>query len=148
MRSSRLISLAALGFVLVGIAGCGAIDAQREAVAEKKQTFEHRVDFAHIWVTTESPPPGKPYTVLGPVTYTEPFTPDAIDAAKIKDRLKTMAFAKWPDTVDAIVKEDQTVSADGAQVTVTAEAIKYDSSVDRDALHKMNDGLIASPSNQ
>ena len=145
MNSSKILSLIALGFV-VGISGCGAVEAQRAAVAEKKATFEHRVDFAHIWVTTESPPAGKPYTVLGPVTYTEPFSPDAIDSAKISDRLKTMAFAKWPDTVDAIVKEDQQISADGSQVTVTAEAIKYDSSVDREALHKMNEGLVASPS--
>ena len=50
-----------------------------------------------------------------------------------------MAFAKWPDTIDAIVNEDQTTSADGSQITVTAKAIKFDSSVDRDALHHMND---------
>lgn len=146
MRSSKTLVLVALGFV-VGISGCGAVEAQRAAVAEKKAVFEHRVDFAHIWVTTDSPPAGKPYTVLGPVTYTEPFTPDAIDSAKIKERLKTMAFEKWPDVVDALVKEDQQVSADGSQVTVTAEAIKYDSSVDREALHKMNEGLVASPNN-
>jgi hypothetical protein len=56
-----------------------------------------------------------------------------------------MAFAKWPDTIDAIVNEDQTTSADGSQITVTGKAIKYDSSVDRDALHHMNENLVASP---
>jgi hypothetical protein len=50
-----------------------------------------------------------------------------------------MALAKWPDTIDAIVNEDQTTSADGSQVTVTAKAIKFDSSVDREALHHLND---------
>lgn len=101
---------------------------------------------AHIWVTTEAPPGGKPYTELGDLTYTEPFSPDAIEEAKISDKLKKMAFEKWPDTVDAIVNENQSISADGSQVTVTAKAIKYDSSVDREALHHMNEGMVASPS--
>ena len=91
------------------------------------------------------PQSGKPYTELGDLTYTEPFTPDAIDEAKISDKLKAMAFAKWPDTIDAIVNENQTTSADGSQITVTAKAIKYDSSVDREALHHMNEGMVASP---
>ena len=57
-----------------------------------------------------------------------------------------MAFDKWPDTIDAIVNENQSISADGSQITVTAKAIKYDSSVDREALHHMNEGMVASPS--
>ncbi|MGC1189450.1 MAG: hypothetical protein WA861_02625 [Candidatus Binatus sp.] len=131
----------ALGLAL-WISGCAAA---REQEVQKQQVFEHRVDMAHIWVTTESPPPGKPYSELGEMTYTVPFTPDAIDEAKISDKLKAMAFAKWPDTIDAIVDENQTSSADGSQITVTAKAIKYDSSVDREALHHMNENLVASP---
>ncbi len=100
---------------------------------------------AHIWVTTEAPASGKPFTELGDLTYTVPFTHDAIDEAKISDKLKAMAFQKWPDTIDAIVDENQTTSADGSQITVTAKAIKYDSSVDREALHHMNEGMVASP---
>ena len=100
---------------------------------------------AHIFVTTEGPQAGKPYSELGDLSYTEPFSPDAIDEAKISDKLKAMAFAKWPDTIDAIVDENQTTSADGSQITVTAKAIKYDSSVDREALHHMNEGMVASP---
>ncbi len=57
-----------------------------------------------------------------------------------------MAFDKWPDTIDAVVNENQSISADGSQITVTAKAIKYDSSVDREALHHMNEGMVASPS--
>ena len=56
-----------------------------------------------------------------------------------------MAFAKWPDEIDAIVNEDQTTSADGSQIKVTAKAIKFDSSVDRNALHHMNDQGVVSP---
>ena len=143
MRSSKILTLLAIGLSFA-LSACGAMEAARQEQAQKQQVFEHRVDMAHIWVTTESPGAEKKYTELGELTYTEPFTPDAIDEAKISDKLKAMAFAKWPDTIDAIVNEDQTTSADGSQITVTAKAIKYDSSVDRDALHHMQDGLTVS----
>jgi len=140
MRSSKILTLFAIGLSL-GISACSAARQEQE---QKQQVFEHRVDMAHIWVTTEAPAKDKPYKELGDLTYTEPFTPDAIDEAKISDKLKAMAFAKWPDTIDAIVDENQTTSTDGSQITVTAKAIAYDSSVDRDALHHMQDGLTVS----
>src|SRR5260370_1156389 len=144
MRSSKILTLLAIamGFAL---SACGAMGAAHQEQVQKQQVFEHRVDMAHIWVTTEAPAAGKPFTELGDLTYTVPFTPDAIDEAKISDKLKAMAFAKWPDTIDAIVDENQTTSADGSQITVTAKALKYDSSVDRGALHQMNEGMVASP---
>src|SRR5580704_13414966 len=117
MRSSKILTWVAIGLAL-WISGCAAA---REQEVQKQQVFEHRVDMAHIWVTTEGPPAGKPYSELGDVTYTEPFTPDAI------------------------VNENQTTSADGSQITVTGKAIKYDSSVDREALHHMNENMVASP---
>jgi hypothetical protein len=138
---SKILTLVAIGLA-VWLSGCEAARQQEE---QKQQVFEHRVDMAHIWVTTESPPAGKPYSELGDLSYTEPFSPDAIDEEKISDKLKQMAFAKWPDTIDAIVDENQTTSADGSQITVTAKAIKYDSSVDRDLLHHMNENAVASP---
>jgi hypothetical protein len=141
MRSSKILTWVAIGLAL-WISGCAAA---REQEVQKQQVFEHRVDMAHIYVTTEGPPAGKPYSELGDLTYTEPFSPDAIDEAKISDKLKTMAFAKWPDEIDAIVNEDQTTSADGSQIKVTAKAIKFDSSVDRNALHHMNDQGVVSP---
>ena len=121
------------------------MQAAEQEQQQKQQVFEHRVDMAHIWVTTEAPAKDKAYKELGDLTYTEPFTPDAIDEAKISDKLKAMAFAKWPDSIDAIVDENQTTSTDGSQITVTAKAIAYDSSVDRDALHHMHDSLTVSP---
>jgi hypothetical protein len=145
MRSLTLWKLVAIGLAL-NLCACGAIEAQRQAEEAKKQEFVTRVDTAHIWVTTGEPPAGKPYTKLGDLKYTEPFTPDAIDASKMQDRLKAMALQKYPDTVDAVIKEDSEVSADGSTVTVSAEAIQYESSTDRNALHHMNEGLVASPS--
>jgi hypothetical protein len=145
MRSLTLWKLVAIGLAL-NFCACGAIEAQRQAEEAKKQEFVKRVDTAHVWVTTGEPPAGKPYTKLGDLKYSEPFTPDAIDASKMQDRLKAMALEKYPDTVDAVIKEDSEVSADGSTVTVSAEAIQYESSADRNAMHKMNEGLVASPS--
>jgi len=149
MRSFKLLgkifSLMALTLAL-GLSGCGAVEAERQAEVQRQQVVQHRMDVAHIWVTTEGPPAGKPYTTLGDLTYTEPFTPDAIEEDKITDRLKKMALDKWPDDIDAIVDENTAVSPDATSFTVSAKAIKYDSSVDREALHHMNEGLVASPS--
>lgn len=145
MVSSKILKVVAIGLVF-GLSACASINAGRQAEQEKAQQVTHRMDMAHIWVTTEAPPAGKPFTELGQLSYSEPFTPDAIDEALIKDRLKKMAFEKWPDTIDAIVDENQTISNDGAQVTVTGKAIQYESSVDRAMMHKMNEGMVASPS--
>src|SRR5260370_1028435 len=102
MGSSKILALLAIGLAFA-LSACGAMEAARSEQVQKQQTFEHRVDMAHIWVTTEAPASGKSYKELGDLSYTEPFTPDAIDEAKISDKLKAMAFAKWPDSIDAIV---------------------------------------------
>jgi hypothetical protein len=144
MRSSKILTLLVIGLVLES-SGCAAVDAARSERVEKQMAFEHRVDTAHVWVTTGAPPAGKPYSTLGELSYTEPFSPEAIDEAKIGDKLKKIALEKWPDMIDAIVNENQTVSTDGSQITVTGKAIQFDSSVDRAALHHLNDDLVASP---
>jgi hypothetical protein len=144
MRSSKILTLLVIGLALAS-SGCAAVDAARSERVEKQMAFEHRVDTAHVWVTTGAPPAGKPYSTLGELSYTEPFSPDAIDEARIIDKLKKIALEKWPDMIDAIVNENQTVSADGSQITVTGKAIQFDSSVDWAALHHLNDDLVASP---
>jgi hypothetical protein len=110
-------------WLALGISGCAAVDAARSAEVEKQKSFEQRIDTAHIWVTTQAPSAGKPYSTLGELSYTELFSPEAIDEAKISDKLKKIALQKWPDTIDAIVDENQTVSTDGSQITVTGKAI-------------------------
>jgi hypothetical protein len=145
LGTSKFLTFIVIGLAL-GISGCGAVEAARSAEVEKQKSFEHRVDTAHIWVTTQSAPAGKPYSTLGELSYTEPFSPDAIDEAMIDDKLKKIALEKWPDTIDAIVDENQTISTDGSQITVTGKAIQYDSSVDRAALRHLNDNLVVSPS--
>jgi hypothetical protein len=135
-----------IGVTALALSSCAAVEAQRQAQEQKQQTFETHLDIAHIYVTPDDPPPNKPFTVLGDVTYNEPFTPDAINEAKIRDKLKSMAYAKWPDTLDALVKEKTDVSDDGSTVKVSAQAIQFESSTDRAMLHKMNEGMVVSPS--
>lgn len=139
---------AAVTGLAMTLSACAAVQAERQAQEQKQQEFVQRVDIAHIFVTPGDPPADKPYTVLGDVNYSEPFTPDAIEEAKIKDKLKRMAYEKWPDTLDALVNEKSEVSSDGSTVSVSAKAIQYESSVDRTMLHKMNEGMVASPSGQ
>ncbi len=134
-RQSRPSNISKLLAIVLAttVSACGAIEEQRH----KQQAFLQRVDFARISVSTGTPEAGQPYKVLGELSYSEPSSPDAIDEAEIKHRLKKMAYKKWPDSIDAVINENQQVSTDGAQVTVTAEAIQYESSIDRAALHKM-----------
>jgi hypothetical protein len=81
--------------------------------------------------------------------YTEHINPDsiaeAIDAQKMNEQLKRMANEKYPDSVDAVISERSDVSSDGSLITVTGQAIQFESSVDREALHYLNDDLVASP---
>jgi len=74
MRSSKILTCLAVGLAL-GISACGAMEAARHEEEQKQAVFVHRVDMAHIWVTTEGPPAGKPYSTLGELSYTEPFSP-------------------------------------------------------------------------
>jgi hypothetical protein len=147
MRTSNGLKLLVI-LTTLAVAGCAAVEAQRQAEQQRAQQQIVHMDMAHIYVTTEDPASNKPFTVLGELTYTEPFSADAIDEGQIKERLKKMAYEKWPDEIDEICNENQQVSADGSQVTVTAKAIKFESSVDRSAMHKMNEGLVVSPTNQ
>ena len=134
------------GITAIAFCGCAAVQAERQAQEAKQQQFVRRVDLAHVWVTPGTPDPGKPYTVLGPVKYTVPFSPDAIDARHESDQLKAMAYKKWPDQLDALINEKESLSPDASKVTVSAEAIQYASSTDRQALHNMNNGIVVSPS--
>ncbi|HLW72182.1 MAG TPA: hypothetical protein VKS22_16350 [Candidatus Binataceae bacterium] len=65
-----------------------------------------------------------PYQQLGPLAYTEPFSPRAIDEDHIDDRLRTMAIAKWGNDVDAIVGVKTALSRDAREVNVSAEVVK------------------------
>jgi hypothetical protein len=147
MRShlSRLVAL----LLAFSLSACGAIQAQRQAEVQKQQEFVQHMDIAHIYVTPDDAPAGKPYKVLGDLTYSQKIDPDnvadAIDAHTMNEKLKSMANTKYPDQVDAVIKAHSDVSTDGTLMTVNAQAIQFESSTDREAMHHMNEGLVASP---
>jgi hypothetical protein len=149
MRSSHLLKLV-LGLLVVTLPACGAIEAQRQEAAQKQVTFEQHMDITHIFVTPDEAPAGKPYHVLGDLSYTEHINTEnvaeAIDAHKMNAKLKEMANEKFPGAVDAVVKAHSDVSADATAMTVTGQAIQFESSADREAMHHMNEGMVASPS--
>ena len=70
------------------------------------------------------------------------FKPDQYTHGRVSEGVSVYVLA----TLDALSEEKSEVSADGSKVTVSAKAITYESSADRAAMHKMNEGLVASPS--
>jgi hypothetical protein len=91
-------------------------------------------------------PLSRSYHVLGELRYTSPFSTDAIDSAQIAVRLKYIALAEYPDTVDAVIKANtQVVGADDT-VVVTGEAVQFDTSADRNMMHNLiSEDAIVSP---
>jgi hypothetical protein len=85
-------------------------------------------DLLHIWVTTGQPPKGKPYKVLGKISYTEPWSNEATNADRMAEKLKALGLAKYPDTLDALIKEESQLSWNGKSITVVATAIQYEDS--------------------
>jgi hypothetical protein len=125
MRSTKVPGSIATLLVLA-LYACSTIQTGQAAHEHKFQEFVHRADYSHIWVTPDALAVGKPFAVLGEMSFSEAVTSDSIDEAKITEKLKTMAFAKWPDTIDAIINEKQSISADGSQMMITATAIRYE----------------------
>jgi hypothetical protein len=148
MRSSYVLRITAV-IAAVALSACSAIQAERQAQEQKEQQTIKRMDIAHIFVTPDDSAGGKAFHVLGDLKYTEQIDPtnvaDAIDAHRMNERLKAMANEKYPDAVDAVIKAHSDVSSDGTVMTVTGEAIQFESTADREAMHHMTEGMIASP---
>jgi hypothetical protein len=144
MRTTYLSGLVAVALAL-SLGGCAAIEAQRKAHQEELKAFGTRVDMASIFVTQGPAQPGRNYEKLGEVKYSEPFSAEAIDTARQKERIKQMAYEQWPDNIDAVVNWRSELSDDGNEVTVSGLAIQYEGSADRTARRKMKEGLVASP---
>ncbi len=106
-----------------------------------------RMDSAHVFVTSGDFPKTKPYTVLGELKYSAPFSTDAIDTATVERKLKAMALEKFHDEADAVIKVDSDIDSSGnaMMVIVTGEVVRFDSSADRDLMHHMWENSVASP---
>ena len=127
--------------------GCAAVLADRKAQEEKHEQVVHRMDTAHVFVTTGDFPKSKPYKVLGDLKYSAPFSTVAIDTAQIESTLKAMALEKYHDNADAVIKANGDVDCSGqtVMVIVTGEVIQFDSSADRGLMHDMMENLVVSP---
>jgi hypothetical protein len=68
-----------------------------------------------------------PYDKLGDLSYSEPFSPDAIDSTHINEKLRDLALAKWGRQVDAIVHITTKVGSDASTLTVSAAAVRIKS---------------------
>jgi hypothetical protein len=131
----------AIGVAAIALSSCAALEAQRAAEERKAScTVPPVPSVSHFYVTPDDPPSNKPYSTLGDLTYTEPFTFDATNEARIKDKLKQMGYARWPQNLDALVKEKSVVSDDGSMLKVSAEAIQFESSTNCEKLHHVNNG--------
>jgi hypothetical protein len=126
---------------------CAALLSDRKAQLEKHEQMVHRMDTAHVFVTSDDFPKNKPYKVLGDLKYSAPFSTDAIDTAKIDEKLKAMALEKYHDDADAVIKTNCDIDSSGQTVTVnvSGEAIQFDSSADRALMHNMWENLVVSP---
>ncbi len=129
------------------VGGCATMMADRKAQEEKHAQMVHRMDRAHIFVTSGDLPEDKPYKVLGELKYSAPFSMVATDTAEIQAKLKAMALEKYPDTADAVIKANGDVDCSGpaVMVNVTGEVVQFDSSADRLAMHNMTEILVVSP---
>jgi len=131
--SSKILALLAIGLAFA-LSACGAREAARQEASSKQQVFEHRVDMAHIWVTTEAPGAGKPFTELGQLTIHRAV----LRPTRSTKRRSATAERRWrsrngPTRLTRSSTRIRQLRPTARRITVTAKAIKYDSSVDREA---------------
>ena len=145
--SRKALSKLALCLIAMTFCACALLMADRNAHEEHRQQMVKTMDNAHVFVTTEGLPKSKPYVVLGELKYSEPYTPDALDHDRIENKLKAMALAQYPDQVDAVIdtRGDIETSGDTTTVTVSGQAVKFESSADRELMHHMWENTVVSP---
>ena len=143
-RPTTYISSLLTCLALTALSGCFLLSARQDEEKHRAQMV-NVMDNAHVFITPGDIPKGKPYKVLGELKYSEPFSTDVIDSAKIEKRLKAMALEEYHGEADAVIKANVDVDASGENATVTGEAIQFETSADRELMHKMWEGLIVSP---
>lgn len=123
-RSFRGLTAIVLGAGLCTV-GCQAMQAQRENTPEMIQQGNTMLDRQRILMSTGGL--DDPYDTLGDLSYTEPFSPNAIDSTHINGKLRDMALAKWGREVNAIIHITTKVGSDASMVTVSAAAVRVKS---------------------
>jgi hypothetical protein len=120
----RGLAAIALGAALCAMS-CQTMQAQRENTPEMIQQGNAMLDRQRILMSTGGL--DDPYDKLGDLSYSEPFSPDAIDSTHINEKLRDLALAKWGRQVDAIIHITPKVGSDARTLTVTAAAVRVKS---------------------
>lgn len=123
---SRVARLGEIAWLIAGavlLCACAAaVRAPRESASAA--TFQP-LALSHLWVTTGKPPAEQSYTVLGKVSFSEPWSEAEADPRRWMEKLRALAIEKFPHTVDALIDMDSELSSDGTTVTVSAKAVQY-----------------------
>lgn len=97
---------------------------KRDADRERMMEFLGRPEIARIVMTERDAPARANYRTLGEVEYSEKLARHSQEWMRIEEKLKTIAFARWPGAVDAIVAVRSQTYGDG-EVKISGKAIKY-----------------------
>lgn len=114
----------ALGAALSAM-GCQAMQMQQQNTPAMIQQGNTMLDRQRILMSTGGL--DDPYDKLGDLSYTEPFSPDAIDSTHINEKLRDLALAQWGRQVDAIIHITTKVDGDASTLTVSAAAVRVKS---------------------
>jgi hypothetical protein len=118
-------SFPGLAAIALGAMGCQAMQMQQENTPKMIQQGNTMLDRQRILMSTGGL--DDPYDKLGDLSYSEPFSPDAIDSTHINEKLRDLALAKWGRQVDAIVHITTKVGSDASTLTVSAAAVRIKS---------------------
>jgi hypothetical protein len=122
--SFPMLTAIALGAALSAM-GCQAMQMQQQNTPAMIQQGNTMLDRQRVLMSTGGL--DDPYDKLGDLSYSEPFSPDAIDSTHINEKLRDLALAKWGRQVDAIIHITTKVGSDGSTLTVTAAAVRVKS---------------------
>jgi hypothetical protein len=112
-------------FLVIGIvSGCGSIEAQHQK-EEAMKVSQTTMDRETILVAGGDL--SYPKRVLGKLDYTEPVSPEAIEASSVNERLRKIAIARYGDEVDAITNVHIDVNEAATEVKVAADAVRITS---------------------
>lgn len=122
----KLPGLAAIALAAaLGAAACQAMQTQQHNTPEMIQQGNAMLDRQRILMSTGGL--DDPHDKLGDLSYTEPFSPDAIDSTHINEKLRDLAVAKWGRQVDAIIHVTSKVGGNASTLTVSAVAVRVKS---------------------
>lgn len=100
--------------------GCAAQQQKEEMLRKATITMNH----ARVLVVTGGL--DQPHKTLGEITYSEPFSAQAIDFNHINKKLRHIAIERYQENVDAIIRVKTHTSADGGRFIVSGKAIEIE----------------------